>query len=104
MTSLTLPTELLFFPNSCSPHPRLLVPLRRCRFRDKKSGPRILCSAVPRRSKKKKTDSDSDSDSNPEKTIDPVGFLDRLGITHKGFAYFLRERQGEESDCFTDDY
>ncbi|KAI4366165.1 hypothetical protein MLD38_022079 [Melastoma candidum] len=93
MASLTLRSELLLFPSPCSPlRPQLRFPPRRCRFRNRKSGPRISCSAAPRRSKKKKTDSDSDDESNPEKTIDPVGFLTRLGITHKGFAYFLRER------------
>ncbi|WCJ32967.1 1 4-alpha-glucan-branching enzyme [Euphorbia peplus] len=40
-----------------------------------------------RRSKKNKT-----KDTETDKGVDPVGFLTRLGISHKQFAYFLRER------------
>ncbi|GMH05758.1 hypothetical protein Nepgr_007598 [Nepenthes gracilis] len=48
------------------------------------------CSATesPKNSVKK----DSKKQGNQEKGIDPVGFLAKLGITHKAFALFLRER------------
>lgn len=35
---------------------------------------------------------DKKASENPDKRVDPVGFLTRLGITHRAFSQFLRER------------
>jgi 1,4-alpha-glucan branching enzyme len=44
-----------------------------------------------KKKKKKKGDDETEKDEE-KKGINPVGFLTRLGISHKQLAYFLRER------------
>ncbi|KAK4795771.1 hypothetical protein SAY86_028097 [Trapa natans] len=51
-------------------------------------------SSEERDTKKKSKGSTSDA----EKGIDPVGFLTKLGISHKAFAQFLRERHKAMKD------
>ncbi|GAB2258619.1 hypothetical protein Droror1_Dr00014779 [Drosera rotundifolia] len=72
-----LPPHLTHFPL----HPTLQTltfPLKRVPFR---------CSASPKQDQTRPGKGDPVS-----KGVDPVGFLAKNGITHKGFAQFLRER------------
>ena len=45
-----------------------------------------------KKKKKKKKGDDETEEDEEKKGINPVGFLTRLGISHKQFAFFLRER------------
>jgi 1,4-alpha-glucan branching enzyme len=87
MTSLSLLTNVSLYPNNFiqfqSQHKQQMLTFPR--------KIKIICSATEQPSqqqpqKKKKNVADS------KKGVDPVGFLTKLGISHKAFAHFLRER------------
>lgn len=92
MVSLALPTSVSLYPNGSSfQNQSQYVPLGLTFPRKFK----IICSATEqpqppppqqRQHPKKKNVAEG------EKGVDPVGFLTKLGISHKAFAQFLRER------------
>lgn len=97
MTSLSLRTKFSLTPNSCPFYFHSPIKLGRINF--PKSGKikiKVTCSATdqPRRrqQQQQKYLKKKRSASEAEKGVDPVGFLMKLGITHKAFAQFLRER------------
>ncbi|XP_022716864.1 1,4-alpha-glucan-branching enzyme 3, chloroplastic/amyloplastic isoform X2 [Durio zibethinus] len=93
MTSLSLQPKFSLYPNNPILHfqpqnkPQIIIFPRKIKTKTK-------CSSIdPQQqkqqesySKKKKSVGES------ERGVDPVGFLTKLGITHKAFAQFLRER------------
>ncbi|KAK6269615.1 hypothetical protein POUND7_006720 [Theobroma cacao] len=100
MTSLSLQPKFSIYPNNPILHfqprnnPQIVFFARRTKIR-------IKCSSIdPQQqqnqqrsySKRKKSVAES------EKGVDPVGFLTKLGITHKAFAQFLRERHKSLKD------
>ncbi|CBI26672.3 1,4-alpha-glucan-branching enzyme 3, chloroplastic/amyloplastic [Vitis vinifera] len=91
MTSLSLPTQFSCHPNASSlPFSSQNRARNRVPFPKKKWRNRWRCSAAEQpqqhRTKKKKPQAEAD------KGIDPVGFLTKLGISHKQLSQFLRER------------
>ncbi|KAK2639792.1 hypothetical protein Ddye_027587 [Dipteronia dyeriana] len=91
MTSLSLKTRISLHPNNSTLHFLSQNRLQSIEFSKKvKLKTKITCSATDQPQKKysKKKRSSSEED----KGIDPVGFLMKLGISHKVFAQFLRER------------
>ncbi|KAG9144092.1 hypothetical protein Leryth_013736 [Lithospermum erythrorhizon] len=75
------------------------------KFPNKKQKWRCCCSAsdqAPKQERKKKglkkKKSEVVDDGDADKGTDPVGFLSKCGITHKGFAQFLRERHKSLKD------
>ncbi|TXG67521.1 hypothetical protein EZV62_008796 [Acer yangbiense] len=91
MTSLSLKTRISLHPNNSTLHFLPQNKLQSVEFSKKvKVKTKITCSATDQPQKKysKKKRSASEED----KGIDPVGFLMKLGISHKFFAQFLRER------------
>ncbi|KAG7957689.1 hypothetical protein I3843_11G187700 [Carya illinoinensis] len=91
MSTLSLPTSISLCPNSLS------IQFQSQHRRQRLTFPRkvkIICSAAeqpqqppPRQQYPKKKNV-----TEGEKGVDPVGFLTKLGISHKTFAQFLRER------------
>ncbi|KAL8151657.1 hypothetical protein V2J09_021465 [Rumex salicifolius] len=105
MFTLAPPVHVLPFPDHpsiqnqlrrCPPknRPQRLIPARKWRWR-------CFASEKPpqyqqrRLIKPKETQS---NESQEKKGVDPVGFLNKLGITHKAFAQFLRERHKAVKD------
>lgn len=96
MTSLSLKTKISLNPNNSALHFNAPNKLQHTHFPKKgKIKIKVTCSATdqpPQQqqqqtySKKKRNASEGD------KGIDPVGFLNKVGITHKPLAQFLRER------------
>ncbi|KAH9651980.1 SBE3 [Citrus sinensis] len=99
MTSLSLKTKISLNPNNSALHFNVPNKLQHTNFPKKgKIKIKVTCSATdqpPQQqqqqtySKKKRNASEGD------KGIDPVGFLNKVGITHKPLAQFLRERHKE---------
>ncbi|KAL9441653.1 hypothetical protein AB3S75_020200 [Citrus x aurantiifolia] len=99
MTSLSLNTKISLNPNNSALHFNAPNKLQHTNFPKKgKIKIKVTCSATdqpPQQqqqqtySKKKRNASEGD------KGIDPVGFLNKVGITHKPLAQFLRERHKE---------
>ncbi|XVE50704.1 hypothetical protein DITRI_Ditri01bG0184600 [Diplodiscus trichospermus] len=93
MASLSLQPNFSLYPNSRILHfqpqkkPQIIF------FRGKIKL-KIKCSSVdPQQQKQQESYSTKKKFvAESEKGVDPVGFLTRLGITHKAFAQFLRER------------
>ncbi|XP_059443390.1 1,4-alpha-glucan-branching enzyme 3, chloroplastic/amyloplastic [Corylus avellana] len=86
MTSLSLLTNVSLYPNN-------FIQFQSQHRQQRLTFPRkikIICSATEQPSQqhpqKKKNVAES------KKGVDPVGFLTKLGISHKAFAHFLRER------------
>ncbi|XP_038689237.1 1,4-alpha-glucan-branching enzyme 3, chloroplastic/amyloplastic isoform X2 [Tripterygium wilfordii] len=96
MTSLSLPTKFSLYPSNPSLPFHSRSKHQRIHFIRTKTI-KITCTASgqpqPDQLKKKKT-----SQSEDEKGVDPVGFLTKLGIAHKAFALFLRERHKSLKD------
>ncbi|XP_042950492.1 1,4-alpha-glucan-branching enzyme 3, chloroplastic/amyloplastic isoform X2 [Carya illinoinensis] len=91
MSTLSLPTSISLCPNSLSIQFQSQHRRQRLTFHRKV---KIICSAAeqpqqppPRQQYPKKKNV-----TEGEKGVDPVGFLTKLGISHKTFAQFLRER------------
>ncbi|KAL9236281.1 hypothetical protein vseg_010971 [Gypsophila vaccaria] len=55
-------------------------------------------SSSNKQNQPKKSNDSSSSSSNNDKRVDPVGFLTRLGVSHKAFAQFLRDRHKSVKD------
>lgn len=98
MNSVSLQTKI----SLCSTSSDLQLRLHRRRHQFRVNFPRriinvkIVCSASeqshqPSSAKKKKSNR---SANDAEKGVDPVGFLTKLGVSHKALAQFLRERCG----------
>uniref|UniRef100_A0A7N0U247 1,4-alpha-glucan branching enzyme n=1 Tax=Kalanchoe fedtschenkoi TaxID=63787 RepID=A0A7N0U247_KALFE len=85
-TSIAHASSLPFDP---SPRFRTHHSIRRVSFPRKSV---FVCSAAEQSSKKWDKSAEESDDDNDEKRTNPVGFLTRLGITHKAFGQFLRER------------
>ncbi|KAL4335407.1 hypothetical protein GQ457_07G013250 [Hibiscus cannabinus] len=89
MASLSLQPKISLCPNNSIIHfqprnkPQIIFLTRKVKIK-------IKCSSVDpqQQSFNRKTKSVAET----EKGVDPVGFLKKLGITHKAFAQFLRER------------
>ncbi|KAB1215165.1 1,4-alpha-glucan-branching enzyme 3, chloroplastic/amyloplastic [Morella rubra] len=98
MVSLALPTSVSLYPNGPSfQNQSQCVPLGLTFPRKFK----IICSATeqpqpppPQQGQHPKKKNVAEG----EKGVDPVGFLTKLGISHKAFAQFLRERHKAAKD------
>ncbi|KDP39169.1 hypothetical protein JCGZ_00926 [Jatropha curcas] len=88
--------SLSLYPNSSSLHFLSQNKPQSIHFSSDKIRFKIKCTATnqppPSRKKQSKKSKKSESETEDEKGIDPVGFLTRVGISHKQFAQFLRER------------
>ncbi|KAJ9182628.1 hypothetical protein P3X46_006602 [Hevea brasiliensis] len=93
---LSTKSSFSIYPNSPSLHFRSQTKAQSINFFPCKIRLKITCTATnqpPTPSKQQKHSNKSKkSETEGEKGIDPVGFLTRLGISHKQFAQFLRER------------
>ncbi|XP_038996187.1 1,4-alpha-glucan-branching enzyme 3, chloroplastic/amyloplastic [Hibiscus syriacus] len=95
MASLCIEPKISLYPNNSIIHiqprskPQIIFFTRKVKIK-------IKCSSTDpqqqRFTRKKKSVAET------EKGVDPVGFLTKLGITHKAFAQFLRERHKSLKD------
>lgn len=97
MASLSLQPKFSLHPNNSILHfhpqnkPQIIFFTRKVKIKTK-----TKCSSIdPQQQQQKQRESftrKKKSVTETEKGVDPVGFLTKLGITHKAFAQFLRER------------
>ncbi|XP_071730229.1 1,4-alpha-glucan-branching enzyme 3, chloroplastic/amyloplastic [Rutidosis leptorrhynchoides] len=89
-SSLSLLTSIPFAPKTdCSVTSRRIIFRRTVVFPTNKWRCSVTPGQQPPPNQRQRQLKDSESD---EKGIDPVGFLSKSGISHKGFALYLRER------------
>ena len=88
--NLTLPTHCLSLVLN-DKYPSFHFQIK-TQFQTIKSPNKLKCSASKQPQKQQNEPRQSDNSSTNDKRVDPVGFLTRLGITHKAFSQFLRER------------
>ncbi|KAL4580076.1 hypothetical protein LXL04_016253 [Taraxacum kok-saghyz] len=97
-SSLSLVTRVPLRPtNDCSPTNGSIAHRRSVVFPFKKWRCSISPGQPPPPPPKQRQRQSKSSESG-EKGIDPVGFLSKAGITHKGFALYLRERYKSYKD------
>ncbi|KAI3496920.1 hypothetical protein L1887_39298 [Cichorium endivia] len=95
-SSLSLLTRIPFPPtNDCAVSNRSITHRRAFVFPSKKWRCSISPGQPPPPKQRQRQSKNSESG---EKGIDPVGFLSKSGITHKGFALYLRERYKSYKD------
>ncbi|KMT12761.1 hypothetical protein BVRB_4g088550 [Beta vulgaris subsp. vulgaris] len=76
----------------CNNHPNFHLP-NKTQFQKFKLSKKWRCSASSKQPQQQQNQPrKKEEPSTSEKRVDPVGFLTRLGITHRAFSQFLRER------------
>ncbi|PWA59165.1 1,4-alpha-glucan-branching enzyme 3, chloroplastic/amyloplastic [Artemisia annua] len=88
-SSLSLLTQIPFHPTPSTPFTRRSITLRRAVVFPAR---KWRCSATSSGQSPKERQRKVKGLESGEKGIDPVGFLEKQGIVHKGFALYLRER------------
>ncbi|CAK8537296.1 unnamed protein product [Lathyrus sativus] len=98
-TTLSIPLNIFFFHQTQTTPTSSFLHHQTVNFSRRKTTLKTACSDSQQNSqqrqsqRKKKPINTNDIDSDGEKGYDPIGFLDKRGISHKAFAQFLHERQ-----------